>query len=148
MNYSKKTNDIKNISYLMIIFHSIVRAWLRCFENILQVARQIRNGSFALFILQEGQYNNGKLNDQYQHTEEYSKVAQSLFPIIISTPHSSPVDDPDQINQSWESNQIPHSDFLIGEVVIPQCKYKEEEWQVVVRSLKISQHWENDNGDE
>lgn len=59
----------------MIIFHSIVGTSLWRLENILQVAGQVWNSPFALLILEESQYNDSELNDQYENAEEDGEVA-------------------------------------------------------------------------
>lgn len=59
----------------MIIFHSIVGTSLWRLENILQVARQVWNSPLALLILEESQYNDSELNDQYEDAEEDGEVA-------------------------------------------------------------------------
>lgn len=117
-------------------------------QNVLQISWKLRKWTFAFLILQKWQYDNCEFHYQNQNAQENCEISQSLLPVLVSTPNCSPVNNPDEINQSRECDKVPESLPLIRMIVIPESQYEEKQRQIVIRSFEVCKYGKSDDREE
>lgn len=68
-------------------------------KDVFDVAADLRDSLFAVVDLEESQHDDNDFNDEDEDADEDSKVTETGFSVVVATPSSSPIYDPNQIHQ-------------------------------------------------
>lgn len=129
-------------------YRSVSWVTIRASKYRFDICWEVSEGWLAFGIFQEQNYYSHELYNEFYDAYDQSKWAYSDFRILVTIPGDTPVDNPDHVGEEGECHEIPQSGFLPRFLVGPEEKGESKERKIIVRSLKVSEAGEDNEGKE